>query len=597
MGESLDGVTTVQQESRQLWRTVFWGTIFCTCLVMVLPSTYAEADDLGIQMILAGEDGFVAAPEVPFLSVTVNYLLLILYQGFPSVPWYGLLLVITQAVGLSLLLHCLLIKLRETPWLGLVFPFFLIFCGYMLLSVTFTQATLTLIFGIAAVIASRHERECWPLTTRRALTCLLLWALLWRWKFGLYCLVFFVPLMIVQLAQLRKYFSPLVLVLCLIAGDRIVHALTSSPQWQEYLEFYDARARLFDMPEGRAGENLAVALEAAGWSDDDFRLIRDTWMLYDEQLVSAEAMGAFMEAVVEHGGASVTEQIEGNLRNNARLLYAFVPIGIALLLLGIKTWAADEHWQRKLLGIMSLLIPVLFLAYFRLVPRVLVPVFIYAFCLVYIWVPAEPRESGYGGWGQKVHLTTIHLIAFIPMVIGLGASFLVLKQQWDDVQQKREGRTESEVFVRELNHPVTLLRTQVGALPGWEGTHPFSRINNSPLLRIIPAGWQVRSPRYYRILKQLGYESGTELVAGFAASADDGEYFVQRFNRTRGGVEFYSQQWLSYLERHHPQRWLDNPELDVVVIGNSKQNPQRLSLLKLLPPIDEESALESLLPE
>ena len=512
-------------------------------------------------------------------------------------PWYGLLLVLTQGVGLSLLFYCLTAKMREMPWLGLVFPFFLIFSTYTLLMVTFTQATLTLIFGIAAVIASRYSDDPWPIATRRGLAVLLLWALLWRWKFGIYCLLFFAPLFMVQFAQLRQYFRLFLIVLCIVAGDRIVNYVSASPQWKQYLEFYDTRAKLFDMPGGRAGGHLEASLQAAGWSENDYRLIRDSWMLYDERLVSTESMTAFMNVIADHGGASIAEQIENNLRENSSLLKAFLPIGIALVLLGMKSHLEDPLLMRKFLAITIFLLPVLFLAYFRLKPRVLVPIFLYGFCLLNIWTVNAEDTDGFGGWSQKVKLRWSHFLAFVPIVIGLGMSCLVLKQQWDDVHQKKAARTDSSTFIVELNQPVTLLRTQVGALPGWEGVHPFSPLNDSAALRIIPAGWQVRSPRYYRILNELGFETGEELISGFAIDPDDGEYFVQRFNRTRGVVEFYSEQWLRYLEQHHTDRWLGNPRLDVVAIGESKRSPQKLSLLKLLPKTDEEKLLESLFPE
>ena len=597
MGETLMKATPLQQETRRVWITVLIGVVLCLCTVALIPSTYAEADDLGAQMILAGEDGFAAAAEVPFFSRTLNYLLLCLYQWIPAFPWYGILLVITQAIGLSLFLYCLITKLRETPWLGLVFPFFVIFSVYTLLEVTFTQATLTLMFGISAVIACRHAQAPWPTKTRRALAFLLLWAFLWRWKFGIYCLVFFAPLAVIQFGQLRQYLGLLGIVLGMILCDRVIDYLCASPEWTEYIEFYDTRAQLFDMPSGRAGENLIASLQAAGWSESDYRLIRETWMLYDERLVSQASMEAFLNAVADHGGASITEQIESNLRENASLLEAFLPIGIAVVLLGFKSHLDDPLLRRKLLAITLFLIPVLFLAYLRLKPRVLVPIFLYGFCLLNIWTPGEESGDRFRGWGQNVHLTWIHFFSFVPIVIGLGMSCLVLKQQWDDAHQKKVGLTESSTFIAELNKPVTLLRTQVGALPGWEGIHPFSRLSDSEELRIIPAGWQVRSPRYHRILKELGYETGAALIAGFATDPDDGQYFVQRFSRNRGVVEFYSQQWLQYLERYHADRWLNNPQLDVVNIGASKRNPQRLSLLKLLPKSEDELLLESIFPE
>ena len=597
MGESLSETTGAAQRSGHLWLTVLLGTIVCCLAVAVMPSTYVVADDLGVQMILAGEDGFAPAAEVPFFSLSLNYILVTLYQWFPAMPWYGLLLTVTQAIGLSLLLYSLMAKLKEIPWLGLVFPFFLIFSTYALLALTFTQATLTLIFGVAAVIALRGNSTPWPAPTRRGLALLLLWALLWRWKFGICCLVFFAPLFVIQFEQLRQYLSLLGIVACFLACDRALNYVTSSDDWNQYLEFYDARARLFDMPSGRAGEHLDASLQAAGWSEGDYRLIRDTWMLYDQRLTSTESMEAFMNAVADHGGASITEQVKGNLLENATLLKAFLPIGIAVLLLGLKSFWRDPLLKRKLLAMILFLLPVLFLTYFRLKPRVLVPEFLYGFCLLNIWTVADDDALGFGGWGQKVKLTSFHFIAFIPIVIGFGMSYLVINQLWTDAQKKRSAFTSSSQFITDLSQPVILLRTQVGALPGWEGVHPFSRINDSNLLRVIPAGWQVQSPRYHRILSELGFSSGTELIADFASRPDDGQYFVQRFDQNRGVVEFYSQQWLDYLKQHHADRWLSNPQLDVILIGKSKRSPQRLSLLKLLPKSNEPEMLESLLPE
>lgn len=588
---------TGQQEARRMWWTILIGTLICSVSVLWLPTTYSEADDLGALMILAGEDGFAAAPEVPFLSFSLNQLFVQLYQWFPGFSWYGFLLVMTQGAGLSLLFYCLLFKLKQTPWLGMVFPFFLIFSLYSLLTVTFTQACLTLLFAVAAAISCRASLNDWPVLTRRGLACLLLWALFWRWKFGLICLVFFVPLAIVQFSQLRKYFRLLAMVLGLLAVDRFIHHQWASPEWHQYMEFYETRAKLFDMPAGRAGENLELALQSAGWSAEDYQLIRESWMLYDERLTNQASMTRFIEAVGNHGGASVIEQIEGNLRNNARLLYAFLPISLAIMILGIRSWAEDPQWQRKSIALLCLLGPVLFLAYFRLVPRILVPIFLYGFTLLNLWTESELSESKSGklsAWNQTIKLTPMHFLAFLPIVIGLGTSCLVLQQQWKDTREKRAAFTASETLVEELNQPTTLLRTQVSALPGWEGIHPYQRMNQGRDLRVIPSGWQVGSPRYFNILRELGYESGSQLISGFASSTDDGEYFVQRFTRTRGVVKLYSEQWLAYLKRHHPDRSFENPEVNVIAIGS---RDQKLSLLKLMPASDEEITLESLLPE
>ena len=197
----------------------------------------------------------------------------------------------------------------------MVFPFFfLIFSLYSLLTVTFTQACLTLLFAVAAAISCRASLNDWPVLTRRGLACLLLWALLWRWKFGLICLVFFVPLAIVQFSQLRKYFRLLAMVLGLLAVDRFIHHQWASPEWHQYMEFYEIVPNCLICRQVERVRTLELALQSAGWSAEDYQLIRESWMLYDERLTNQASMTRFIEAVGNHGGASVIEQIEGNLK-------------------------------------------------------------------------------------------------------------------------------------------------------------------------------------------------------------------------------------------------------------------------------------------
>ena len=68
------------------------------------------------------------------------------------------------------------------------------------------------------------------------------------------------------------------------------------------------------------------------------------------------------------------------------------------MILGIRSWAEDLQWQRKSIALLCLLGPVLFLAYFRLVPRILVPIFLYGFTLLNLWTESELSESKSGNF-------------------------------------------------------------------------------------------------------------------------------------------------------------------------------------------------------
>ena len=103
--------------SRRLGIWLLAGVAAGFLFVWIMPVTYEVADDIGAQMILAGDDGFAAAAEVPFLSWTFNHSFYLLYQAAPAVPWYGILLVTTQALGLSLLGFCLTSSISRGRWL------------------------------------------------------------------------------------------------------------------------------------------------------------------------------------------------------------------------------------------------------------------------------------------------------------------------------------------------------------------------------------------------------------------------------------------------------------------------------------------------
>ena len=67
----------------------------------------------------------------------------------------------------------------------------------------------------------------------------------------------------------------------------------------------------------------------------------------------------------------------------------------------------NPRWQKKTLALIMLVIPVLFIAYFRLVPRILVPIFLYGFSLLNLWAMPEERGEKRFSWKQNVTLTVV----------------------------------------------------------------------------------------------------------------------------------------------------------------------------------------------
>ena len=567
----------------QLWPWMLAGLMMAFAFTYVMPVTYEVADDIGAQMILAGDDGFDPAPQVPFLTFTLNQLFFQLYQLAPQIPWYGILLVATQALGLALLGYCFTAQLSKQRWLALLIPFLIAFAVYSLLTLTFTKAALTLEFGVFTVLLLQQLNHQQPTRQRQVLlSLLLLLALLWRWKLGLLCLVFAAPLALFANRRWWRYHAySLVCVLAWIGIDRGVQLATQSPQWSRYMDFYSLRAEVFDMPGGRTGGALQQVAAEAGWSVADYELIRNHWMLHDERLANPESFERFLQASGEISTSSPMGQGLGHLRDNALLLYAFLPLLLAILLFRGLGWLDDELLQRKLWACLLLAAPLIFLAFFRMVPRVTMPALLYVVLVLIMFIQGQRKPTLVSWLTGKAN--PAQMLALILLALSAWHCFELLRYQWRDAVTKRSAYIESAALLTDLPQPLTLLRMSPSALPGWEGCHPLKRINSNPNLRFVPAGWQIGSPRYDAILAELGYSSGSVMLADWSQNQNSPQYFLRRIQRSASTLQPISPAWNSYFQTWHPQRSLDNATFTFIKLGSGDQ----LSLIQI--PVDDEN--------
>ena len=570
-------------QRRLLRRLEIWlltGVAAGFIFVWFMPVTYEVADDIGAQMILAGDDGFAAAAEVPFLSWTFNHGFYLLYQVAPTVPWYGILLVTTQAMGLSLLGFCLASSMSHRRWLACLVPFFLAFSYQSLLTLTFTKAALTLQFAAFAFLLLQRlqplqfDNNKW---SHQKLTLgLIVLALLWRWKLGLFCLVFAAPLLLFTSKELRRVLIiNLLLVLTVIGIDRGLDRLTRPPAWQKYMSFYTLRAELFDMPAGRVGDlpaDLAEVTAAANWSADDYDLIRNYWMLHDQRLANSHSFQRFLAAAKSANSSSAWKRMVGHLRDNALLIFTFFPLVLAVVLLQGRDALADPLWFKKLWTVLLLGAPLLFLTYFRLVPRVAMPILFYILTVFALLVRSREQESkpSLRSW-LRGRANVMQVLALILLLLSGWQCFQLLRVQTNSVLVRRGNLLGGEVVVGELQKPATLIRMSPVALPGWEGCHPLRRINTNPNLRIVPSGWQIGSPRYHRILTDLGFENGSAMLGHWASDPNVGQYFVRRITNAPTRIKPLSSAWKSYFQRWQPQRSLDDQHTTWIKMKSNDQ--------------------------
>ena len=532
------------------WLSAWFITLaMASVAVFLLPASFNVADDVGAQMILAGLDGFSPAAEVPFHSQVLNSTIYGLYQLQPSIPWYGLLVLMTTMLGVSLFVHLLLDRRQPSIARLVCLPAFAVLLGHCLYSVTFTSAALLCQLGVFLSLLVLPEHQLRRRSCQLSLLALLLLAFLWRWQLCCYVLLLLVPVVIVRLERLRLALVFAATALLLVACDRGLHQLTSPDLADsDYSQFYQLRARFHDRPEGR--EAAETAITAAGWTPEDYRMFRELWVIHDNEKFNISSLTTFLEAN-QSAQPSLPRRILSGLqqsfRENTMSLRIVLPtlLGLCFWHWGSGSWRLCRRRLRTILALLVATVPLLFLAYFRLVPRMAIPLLLYLGGLLLILPRLDIEDTEVSRWSRPG-------LAFL-LVLGLVTSGFAVKmliveipsQQRQQQQLERVNQGLLEMASRDFM-PV-LLRLDTGGGLRHAPMHPLSVPAGFQRVRIIPSGWQTGSPRYRKILDELGASSGRDLLRG--AIDNDQIYFVQYVEDAKLAEQTLDL-WSSYYERN-----------------------------------------------
>ncbi|MCP3691503.1 MAG: hypothetical protein GY917_04865, partial [Planctomycetaceae bacterium] len=289
--------TSIDRPGRSLRRGLAVAAIVVGLVVMLLPVKYVVNDDPSFAMMLSGSDGFRASADIPFLSRILSQLLVGLYALVPAVPWYGVCLYVSAWLGLGLFL--------SVPISGGIMPAICLgmLVGWMpylvfgLYNISMTQVTLWLELGVFLHLF------CWLRSGRSfqlspgVLLGTLALGYLWRWEMFLVFLVFAVPLLaFTRKTDLRRCLPYVLALVALVVVDRAWESVaTRSLEHKQYSAFNRARGYFHDRAEGQRNSATAEALEAVGWSENDYLAFHDVWMLYDEEVLTEASLRKFME--------------------------------------------------------------------------------------------------------------------------------------------------------------------------------------------------------------------------------------------------------------------------------------------------------------
>ena len=528
------------------WRGIRVPLVIAVALVLLVyllgVVCFEVIDDIGAIMILSGADGFHASAEVPFISTTLNHLIFRLYQWYPDIAWYGWLLTATTTTAATVLI-CLVIQLPMTkPTKGAILLFTLVVLTQCLLSPTYTKSALLCLFSSFVVLIQSQSIQKSKVGGKSLIAILYWLSYFWRWKVTLIFTVFAFPvLLIANNRQLQR----LSILLAVIAGpiilDQLWYSSLETDSSREFLEFYELRSRFFDRPEGATAESPSIVASRIGWHPDDYQVIRNTFLLHDEQRVSTQSLRQFLDENAKANTGSFSASIQraiSALGENKAILLLAIAIGILIATERLPDFVkASSIEKTKLACVLLALAGIIgFLLYFRMVPRIAIPIAIYTVLIVTVF-PLGQRQNTSGSALQQLFAAGACLL-----VLFVGVPWIT---EINGANSTR--RAHSEIIYDEINFATAasvLIRLTPQSTTGFNGASPLITLPQ-PKARFIPAGWQIRSPRYQEILSQLGFHSGRDMLSKWNGKSQ--LFFITGSEDHRMTV---AKSWLAYLIRN-----------------------------------------------
>ncbi len=257
--------------------------------------TFMVNDDVLMAALASGSYTGTPTAHLVFIGAGPAIVLATMYRVVPSVPWYGLLLIVTQVVAVGTVVACASVRrhaLRPGPALAGV-ALLLGVWPMMVISLSFT-ATAVVAAGAGALVLAASVR------TRRSGRLLATAAALFaagaavRWDAVVGVAVVLLPTLawiLVALGRRRALVALGVLAATLGVVAASDAALRSRGDWPEYHALNDVRGQLHGTPrlaavtEDPEDPRVARMLQANGWTIDEVYMF-GSWFFDDPELYS-----------------------------------------------------------------------------------------------------------------------------------------------------------------------------------------------------------------------------------------------------------------------------------------------------------------------
>ncbi|MDE0736273.1 MAG: hypothetical protein OSB47_10650, partial [Pirellulaceae bacterium] len=554
----IPGDASIGRDTRGPGRGLAVAAILVGLVVLLLPVKYVVNDDPSFAMMLSGSDGFQASADVPFLSRILSQGLYCLYALIPAVPWYGLCLYLSAWLGLGLLL--------SVPVSGGVMPAICLamlvgwfpYLAFGLYNISMTQVTLWLQLGVFLHLF--YWLRCGrSFRLAPGILCVALaLGYLWRWEMFLVFLVFAVPLLaLIRKGDLRRCAPYVLALLALVVTDRVWESVaTGSSEHKQYQAFNRARGYFHDRAEGQRNSATAEALEAVGWSENDYLAFHDVWMLYDEEVLTEAALRNFVERNRQESAEGWLvpglDRVRQVVLGNRMYLPPFA-LSLAVLLVMVRgSWSSLPTSERRRMGGALLITAAMMSAilFVRFVPRVSFPLFVYLLGLAaLVAVPPGGRLSFRKMGESALRSPVLGLMVVLVLGCWLYWARVDLSSMRSENGQRTFVRRSIESFVKEVEPQALLVPLDPGVALAHVGGGPFRERLPLGTARLLPSGWSVRSARYHAALRASGVTDGQSLLK--KAVTDEAVYFV-RYVRPWDVLGVVEGAWEKYYTEHFP---------------------------------------------
>jgi len=469
---------------------------------------YESNDDMGMILILSGQQGIPASSDAVFMSIPLGALLQLLYRLNLTIPWYGLVMYAALIVGCSIGLHVIIEASTEIRNRIICTLAFLGLYMVIVTRLNFASVSLFLWFSVCARIAQTSLSRQTVGAVNWLYGCMLGFSYLIRPDIiQTVTPMFSLPVLAaLYLSPSKKRLIAVLLPLVFIVFVAVVWAQTvrNTPEYSAYKEFNNIRSMFNDTSQSDWDWNSRSqqALATTGWNISDYYLAKEFLWFHDSTLFSAHKLETFMQ----YKDSSITSIFDFQTRLEDLRQYVFnliiVILSLTALLIGRHDPPSFVRSGRRLVScaLIITLINLLLLSMIRFPPRVALPVFA---CLVLSALVFRPFlggvleiRSGRLSWT----IWSILCAAVLVTTVSLYRSGVQL------LTNDRVIKTFADQSIRAVQRVAgddTIFMLMQGSF-GHESLNPLKEYRDMVPLRIFPGGWMIGSPGYNAFLRANG---------------------------------------------------------------------------------------------